>query len=103
MGTSIRDGGIQDQSFCGCGRAGAPVRGWRVMLAADFHSEDLGLGVGGAFPLSVPVGFEIPMRIADVMRREGRKGESGCMMVAFRRGNDSYWKWGVSFCVWWKV
>ena len=76
-GTSLRDGGIQDQGFCGCGRAGAPVPGWRVMLAADLHSDDLGLGMSGALPLSVPVGFEIPMRTAKVLRREGKKAECG--------------------------
>jgi len=47
------------------------------MLAADLHSDDLGLGMSGALPLSVPVGFEIPMRTAKVLRREGKKAECG--------------------------
>lgn len=28
-------------------RAGAAVPGWKAMLVADFHGEDLGLGMWG--------------------------------------------------------
>ena len=69
------------------------------MLAADLHSEDLNLDTWGAHSLLVLFGFEIPMAIGNVLGREERKADSGCVMVAFRIGNDLYWKWGMLFCV----
>lgn len=72
---------------------------WRVMLAADLHGEDLGLGTWGALSVLVLSGFEIPMGIANVLRREERRADFGCVMVAFRMGTDLCWKWGMIFCV----